>query len=143
MRINFFTPDYRLPDSFYNETSTRKFRWGLLKWATIFGLIGAYLSTDSSYFSNDLNMRPDFNSRRAMIPIENIPLKERKVLEIFNGNYFGTEFKETNQSIWKRGLNFFYPYHNYDPHRAYNEPFFDYKKDYVIEQHKSHYHFNI
>ncbi len=144
LRINIFTPDYKLPDIYYNQTARTKFKWGVFKYSVIFGFIGACVFTDSDYLKNDVNMRPDFNTMRIMIPAEHIPLKERKVFEMMHDSkYFGMEFKHTNQSIWKKTLHYFYPYYDYNPDKSHYEPFFDYKKDYVSEDMKNHYHFNI
>lgn len=140
MRINLFTPDYRVPDSLYNETSRRKFTYGLLKYAVLFGVIGAYLATDNSYLKNDLNMRPDFNAMRILTPV---PIKEKKVFEMMHGSYFGQPFKEQNSSLWKRFINYFYPFNDYNPDKAYYEPFYDFKQDYVADEHKNHYHFDL
>jgi hypothetical protein len=143
MRINLFTPDYRIGDSFYNETSRRKFRWGVLKFSILFGFIGAFLLTDNSYLKNDLNLRPDLNTMRNLVNLDHVPIKEKKVFEMMYGNYFGMPFKEKNRSVWKRFMDYFYPYNDYKPDRTYCEPFFDYKKDYVTNNMKNHYHFDI
>jgi hypothetical protein len=143
LRVNIFTPDYRLPDSYHSETARRRFRYGVLKWAAILGIVGAYLTTDDEYFKNDLNTRPDFAPMRIMTPLENLPLKERKAFEILHGDYFGIKFADQKTSWYKRGLKYFYPWYDYSPDRAHYEPFFDYKKDYVTEEFKNHYHFNI
>jgi hypothetical protein len=133
-----------MPDSYYNETIRKKFRWGLLKYGISFGLLGAYLFTDIDYRNNDdLGMRPDFTQMRILVPQAHIPIKEKKVFEALYGNYFGMNFENQNTSIWKRFVHFFYPYNNYNPDAKYYEPFFDYKKDYVTEDLKNHYHFNI
>ncbi len=143
LRINLSTPDYRLADSLYNETARRKFNWGLVKYSILFGLVGGYLGTDDEYFRNDINTRPDLDTKRTMMPVESLPVKEKKVLDMMQGNYFGDPFKEKNSSFWKRSLNYFYPYRDYKPDRAYYEPFFDYKKEPVPDEFKHHYHFDI
>lgn len=127
----------------YNETSRRKFRWGLYKYGILFGIIGAYLTTDDDYTKNDLNQRPDFNTMRNLVAIEKLPIKEKKVFEMMNGNYFGLEFREKNVGLWKKFVNYFYPFNDYNPDRAYYEPFYDFKKDYVHDEFKQHYHFDI
>ena len=133
-----------MPDSYYNETIRRKFAWGIFKFASLFGLAGAYLTTDSSYRdNNDLNLRPDFSQMRILVPDSHVPLKEKKVFEVLYGDYFGMKFEEDNSSWWKKMVHYFYPYYNYNPSARYYEPFFDYKKDYVTEEFKNHYHFNI
>ena len=143
LRINLFTPDYRLPDTYYSETARRKFRYGIFKWSMILGFLGAYLTTDNEFFKNEVNIRPDFSTMRILTPLENIPLRERKAFEILHGDYFGQAFSDQNTSFYKRALKYFYPWWDYKPDRAHYEPFFDYKKDYVPEQYKNHYHFNI
>jgi hypothetical protein len=144
MRVNIFTPDYKFADSFYNETARRRFRFGLLKFSLLFGVVGAYLFTDDEYSqSNDLNMRPDFNHMRMMTPQSSIPIKEKKVFEMLHGDYFGMKFEEVHESYWKKFVHYFYPYTNYNPEKSYYEPFYDYKQDYVTEEFKNHYHFKI
>ena len=143
LRINLFTPDYRLPDTYYSETARRRFKYGLLKWAVLLGCVGAYLTTDSDYLKNDLNMRPDFSQMRILTSMERLPIKEKKVFEILHGDYFGINFYENNTSLWKKSLEFLYPYNEYNPVKSHYEPFFDYKKDYVTEEFKNHYHFDI
>ncbi len=144
IRKNLFTPDYKLPDSYYSETIRNKFRWGLVKYGVLFGLIGAYLTTENAYLqNNDLNMRPDYNQMRILVPESHIPIKEKKVFQTLYGNYFGITFEDENSSLWKKFVHFFYPYYDYNPSQKYYEPFFDYKKDYVTEEFKNHYHFNI
>lgn len=97
--------------------------------------------TDRDFMRNDLNMRPDFNSMRIM---GDVPVKEQKVFEMLNDNtYFGKKLNDKDYSIWKRFIHFFYPYTYYKPSEADYEPFFDYKKDYVTEEFKNHYHFKI
>ncbi len=88
-------------------------------------------------------MRPDFAPMRILTDEQYIPIKEKKAFEILHGNYFGREFEGHNYSIWKRWVNYLYPWNDYKTDQSYYEPFFDYKKDYVIEEHKNHYHFNI
>ncbi len=99
--------------------------------------------TDCEYFNNDANMRPDFNTMRNLIAPENVPMKEKKVFEMMHGDYFGMQFKENDKSLWKKGLNYFYPYYNYNPEPSHFEPFYDYKKDYVPQSMNNHYHFDI
>jgi hypothetical protein len=132
-----------MPDLFYNETARRKFRFGILKFSLIFGLVGAYLTTDSAYFKNDINTRVDLDTRRALIPQERLPVKEKKIHDMMHGNYFGDPWNEKNNSIWKKTLNYFYPYRDYRPDRAYIEPFFDYKNEPVPDEFKNHYHFDV
>lgn len=143
MRVNITTPDYRLVDLRYNATSNRKFIWGLWKFSILFGTIGGYLFTDDEYFTNDINSRADLQHRRTMMPIDRIPVAEKKIHEMMKGSYFGDPWKEKNNSIWKRTLNYFYPYRDYNPDRAYIQPFYDYKKEYVPNEFKHHYHFDV
>lgn len=117
--------------------------YGLFRNTVIFGLIGAYLFTDSDYFKNETNNRPDLNHSRIMT-YDAIPIKEKKVFEMFEGTtYFGKEFEDKNISIWKRAVHYFYPYYQYNPQASDYEPFFDYKKDYVTEDMKQNYHFKM
>jgi len=116
----------------------------MLKYGFLFGFLGAYLTTDSSYLANnDLNTRPDFNQMRILVPESHIPIKEKKVFDALYGNYFGMNWEGQNTSLWKRFVHYFYPYNNYNPDQRYYEPYFDYNKDYVTEDFKNHYHFNI
>ena len=101
------------------------------------------MTTDSDYMKNDLNMRPDFSQMRILTPMEKLPVKEKKAFEILHGDYFGVNFRENNTSIWQRGLDYFYPWHNYQPIQSQYVPFFDYKKDFATEEFNNHYHFDI
>jgi hypothetical protein len=143
LRINLFTPDYRMGDSYYSETARRKFKWGVTKWAIVLGIVGSYLTTDSAYFNDDLNTRPDFNQMRILTNEDHIPMKEKKVMEMMYGDYFGMNFGHKNYSLWKKTVDYLYPYNDYKPNAQYYEPFFDYKKDFAPNEFKNHYHFNI
>jgi hypothetical protein len=143
LRTSLFNPDYRITEFRYNETARRRFRWGIFKFSIVFGLVGAYLTTDSSYFIDHINTRSDLSTRRTMMPQERLPVKEKKILDMIQGDYFGDAWNEKNNSIWKKTLNYFYPYRDYNPDRAYIEPFFDYKTEPVPEEFKHHYHFDV
>jgi hypothetical protein len=142
VKTNIFQTDYPFSTAKYNSPIKRRFRYGLLKYTLLFGLVGAYLVTDNSYFRNDdLMSRPDYNQMRTLSNPNNIPIREKKVFEALHGNYFGWNFEEKPDSWWKRALHYFYPYYEYNPNENYYEPFFDFKKDYIKEEFSSHYHF--
>lgn len=73
--------------------------------------------------------RPDFNHQRIMANIKDLPDKERKVFEIFEGNYFGLPFKDQPSSWIKRFKERFYYSVHYNPPSSHYVPFYDFKKN--------------
>lgn len=131
-------PTYRLESNHINSVPRRRFAWGVIKYALIFGTIGAYLFTDNSFRIDELKTRPDLQIGRTMT---DVPLREKKVHEFFNDGYYDSNSYEKPQSLWKKTLTYLYPYQFYNPTQSDYLPFHDYKKDYVLPSFENHYHF--
>lgn len=133
-----FNPAYKLESFNVNHIPRRRFAWGCIKYFTLFGLVGAYLSTENRYRKDDLGIRPDKQIGRQLT---SVPLKEKKVHEFFTGSYFDKPFEQKNISLFKRTLEYLYPYQYYKPAEHDYLPFYDYTKDYVPQSMEHHYHF--
>lgn len=131
-------PVYKLQSNYLNQVPRRRFVWGLVKYFVIFGFIGAYLTTDKTYRQDDIGMRPDKQIGRLLT---DIPLKEKKVHDFFTGKYFDRPYEERNGSLFKRTLEYLYPYQFYKPAEHDYLPFYDYTKDYIPASMENHYHF--
>ena len=131
-------PVYKLTSKRLNQVSRRRFIWGLVKYFAIFGFVGAYLSTDNSYRKDDLGIRPDKQMGRIMT---DVPLREKKVHDFFTEAYFDKPLRERSGSLFKRTLEYLYPYQFYKPAEHDYLPFYDYTKDYVTPSMDNHYHF--
>lgn len=135
---DFFNPKYKLEPWTKHFYTRRTFKYGLLKYSLIFGLLGGYLFTDSAFFNNDFNARPDLNQMRIMT--DNLPDKEKKVFEMYNNNYFGKEFEDKPQSWIKKFKERFYKSVHYNPSSSDYIPFYDYKnRSYYPEDISSYY----
>jgi hypothetical protein len=134
-----FNPAYKLESFNLNEIPRRRFTWGVIKYFIIFGFVGSYLVTDNRYRLDDIGIRPDKQIGRIMT---DVPLRERKVNDFFTGKYFDKPFvEERSQSLFKRTLEYLYPYQYYKPAEHDYLPFYDYTKDYVTPSMENHYHF--
>ena len=133
-----FNPAYKLESFNLNQIPRRRFAWGFIKYFTLFGFVGAYLFTDNSYRKDDLGIRPDKQIGRQLT---SVPLKEKKVHDFFTGGYYDRPLEEKNASLFKRVLEYLYPYQYYKPAEYDYLPFYDYKKDYVTRSMENHYHF--
>ena len=131
-------PTYKLETYHLNQVPRRRFIWGYVKYSVFFGLIGAYLFTDDRYRKDDLGFRPDKQIGRIMT---DVPLRERKVHDFFSGKYFDKPFSERSGSLFKRTLEYMYPYQFYKPAEHDYLPFYDYTKDYITPSMENHYHF--
>lgn len=138
---NIFVPDYPMVTRTLNHATTRTFYYGLLKYSLLFGLAFAFLTTDRDYARDELLNRPDLKEMRIMVRDDYIPLKEKKVLEMLTGSYFGKPlYKEEPSSLYKRIVKKLYPEIDYNPSPGYYQPPFDFTKDYQSENWSNHYH---
>lgn len=131
-------PSYKLDSTMLNQVPRRRFLWGVVKYSVLFGVIGAFLGTDNSYRKDDLGIRPDKQIGRLLT---SVPVREKKVHEFFTGNYFDRPFRERSGSLFKRTLEYLYPYQFYKPAEQDYAPFYDYTKDYITPSMENHYHF--
>lgn len=131
-------PTYRLEPTQFNSVPRRRFAWGVIKYATIFGLVGAFLFTDNKFRQDDLKTRPDMQIGRILT---DVPLREKKVHDFFTSGYFDRQFEDKPQSLWKKTLKYLYPYQFYEPTEYDYLPYYDYKNDYVTPSMENHYHF--
>jgi hypothetical protein len=131
-------PVYKLTSSHLNQVPRRRFLWGLVKYSFIFGLIGAYILTDNSYRKDDLGFRPDKQIGRVLTKV---PIRELKVHDFFTGKYYDRPLRERSGSLFKRTLEYLYPYQFYKPAEHDYAPFYDYTKDYITPSMENHYHF--
>ena len=141
MPRDLFTPksDLKLSyDYIRNKYIRRTFQYGLLKYSFLLGVVGAYLFTDSDYFTNDLNGRPDLGQFRIMTG--NVSDKERKVFEIYGDNYFGKSWEDKPDAWYKRLNNKLFPSVNYNPPSSHYLPFYDYKRGYYPSNDVSNYY---
>lgn len=120
-----------------NQTARRTFFYGLFKYSLVLGLAGAWWFTDSDYFNNDFNSRPDMNQMRIMTPV---PDHERKVFEMYGDTYFGKEWEDKPQSWQKRLQNYLFPSTLYNPSEAHYLPFYDYRRGFYPGDDTSYYH---
>lgn len=151
-RNTFSRPDYMLERRSENWSTRRTFYYGLIKYSLAIGAAGAYYLTDSDYFNDDLNSRPDLQPMRIMCE-QSMPLKERKVFVDLNqgkyygfnrgqGNYFGKKLTNNAEHSWFRKLlKWFYPYYEYNVDGYNYSTFHDIKKDYHSTDYSNHYHF--
>ena len=87
-----FNPKYKFVFNGRNFYPRRTFKYGVLKYSTVAFILGGFIFTDSDFLSDSYNSRPDYNSMRIMTgPIPDV---ERKVFEMYEGNYFGKEFDD-------------------------------------------------
>jgi len=122
-----FTPIYKINSYEKNFYTRRTFRYGSYKYGFLVFFLGGLLFTDKEFYTRDDFMaRPDLNCQRIMTG--EIPDKERKVFEIFNGTNHGTPFDDQPKSWVKRFKAYFYKSADYNPHSSYYLPFYDYKK---------------
>jgi hypothetical protein len=140
-KTSFFIPEYPLLSRTISHSTTRAFYVGFVFYSVVFGFAGAYIGTDQEYGRDDLLNRPDYLPLRAMVRDDYIPIEEKKVLELMTGSYFGQPlYKSTHTSIWKRAINYLYPYYDYNADKGYCHPHFDFSKDYQNENWSNHYH---
>lgn len=128
MPSDLFNPQYKLDYYRKNFYTRRTFNYGKLKYQILFGGVVSYLYTDSDYLKNDFNSRPDLNHSRKIG--DKVTDEERKVFEMFDGDYFGQQFDHAPQSWVKKFKKFFYPSVDYNPEPSYYLPFYNYKKSY-------------
>lgn len=122
MPSNLWNPTYKLKPDQKNYYTRRAFKYYSFKYGLLVFLAGGYYFTDGSHMRDDFMSRPDINASRKMTG--DIPIRERKVFEIMEGNYFGKSFENAPQSWVKRFKKFIYPSIHYEPDY---EPFYDYK----------------
>ena len=151
-RNTFSRPDYMLERRSENWSTRRTFYYGLIKYSLAFGAAGAFYLTDSNYFKDDLNSRPDLQPMRIMCE-QSMPLKERKVfVDLYQGkyygfnrgqgNYFGKQLTNNAEHSWFRKLlKWFYPYYEYNVDGYNYSIFHDINKDYHSADYSNHYHF--
>lgn len=132
-----FHPTFVKLDEIKNKSVRNTFRYGLLKYSFIFGVAGAFLTTDGDYLVDNLNARPDLGQFRAMT--NDAPVSEKKVFEFFDGVAYPDEEKPT---ILKRMKKAVWPSLDYNPKDTYYEPFFDYKRGYYPDVNTSTYYSN-
>lgn len=140
-KTSVWVPEYPLLNRTVNHATTRAFYVGFLFYSTVLGAAAAYWVTESSYGADELSSRPDYLPFRAMVREDYIPIKEKKVLEFFHGNYFGKPLNNNPQSLYRKIVRYLYPQYDYKPDEVYYAPHFDYTKDYQSENWSNHYHF--
>ena len=134
-------PNYPLSSRIHNNVTRRAFYWGLIGYTLLFGTVGGFLFTDSSFFENDLVSRPDLMEFRAMVHPDYIPIKEKKALEMMHGSYFGQSLRKFDDVAWyAKFLRKLFPYYQYNPDQLHTAPFFDYTKDYQSTDCSDNYH---
>ena len=131
-------PIHRLESTHLNSVPRRRFAWGVIKYAFIFGVLGGYSFTDLKFKQDDLKIRPDMQFGRILT---DVPLKEKRAHDFFFSKYFDKDFEDKPQSTWKKALKYLYPYQYYNPTDIDYMPFYDYTKDYVTSSVEHHYHF--
>jgi len=131
-------PVYRLESNHLNAVPRRRFAWGIIKYAIIFGLLGGYFFTDNKFRVDDLKMRPDLQIGRILT---DVPLKEKRAHDFFSSGYYDRDFDDKPKSLWKKTLKYLYPYQFYNPTDYDYLPFYDYTKDYIPSSFENHYHF--
>ncbi len=138
LRQTMMNPTYRLETTHLNAVPRRRFAWGVIKYAVVFGLLGAFTFTDNKFKKDDLKMRPDLQIGRILT---DVPLREQKAHDFFSSKYFDREFDNKPQSMWKKTLLYLYPYQFYNPTEIDYLPYYDYTKDYITPSMENHYHF--
>lgn len=116
-----WNPKYKLPfgKNFYGN---RAFLYFFMKYNFVAFLAGGYLFTDNYFFNDDFNCRPDLNNFKSMVPISQ---KEKNAMNMFQENYFGMDYTDSETSWFKKLQRKLFPSVDYKPNY---EPFFDYKK---------------
>lgn len=138
LKQTMMNPTYRLESTHLNAVPRRRFAWGVIKYALVFGFLGGYLFTDNKFRLDDLKMRPDMQIGRILT---DVPLREKRAHDFFSSKYFDRDFDDKPQSLWKKALHYLYPYQFYNPTESDYLPFYDYTKDYIPSSMENHYHF--
>ena len=117
-----------------NKYTRRTFYYGIFKYGVLFGIVGAFLTTDGAYLDQGFNARPDLNQLRAMT--DYVKDDEKRAFNFFNGVDYPDVERPT---ILKRIKHALFPSVDYQPNYL---PYFDYKKGYFPDYNASSYYSN-